>query len=170
MSRLLSVRRSKLTLGQAELETDKEKFPKEWVNSVKKRVNELKRTSIDRIDRLTLREVLGGEDISFDHQNDSLTENSLEANNHALRRATMEVSRGIELGTNVTTNLAAHNEKLRKALGTNVEIAGDLSLGTGLISDLEKRKRWEKNLCKIVFLSAAGIVVGFILLRYYWRK
>lgn len=152
------------------METDKEKFPREWVNSVKKRVNDLKRTAIDRIDRLTLREVLGGEDISYDQQEDSFAENSMEANNNVLRRATLEVNRGIELGTNVTTNLAAHNEKLRKALNTNAELTGDLSLGTGLISDLEKRKRWEKNLCKIVFLSAAAIVVGFILLRYYWRR
>lgn len=137
---------------------------------MKKRVNDLKRTAIDRIDRLTLREVLGGEDISFDHKDDSFAETSMEANNNVLRRATLDVNRGIELGTNVATNLAAHNEKLRKALHTNAELTGDLSLGTGLISDLEKRKRWEKNLCKIVFFSAAAIVIGFILLRYYWRR
>lgn len=87
----------------------------------------------------------------------------------ALRGAVLEVNRGIEIGRNIQSNLAAQNDKLRKVNSTNDELFGDLSLGHGLIGDLEKRKNRERLLCKFITILGLSVmtvlVVGKILLR-----
>lgn len=89
--------------------------------------------------------------------------------NLALRQATFEVNRGVDLAKNITSNLASSNEKLRKITNNTDEVFGDLSLSHGLIGDLERRRNRDRLLCKVITiagLSVLGVlIVGKFMLR-----
>jgi uncharacterized coiled-coil protein SlyX len=50
----------KVTLGQTELEGNKQAFPKEAITALKRRLASLRKESLDKIDKMTMNEVLGG--------------------------------------------------------------------------------------------------------------
>ncbi len=81
----------------------------------------------------------------------------------------MDVEKGIDLGRNISGNIAAQNEKMKKALSTNDEVFGDLSLGSGLINDLERRKTRDRLICKVVVMGGLSIVTTIVLLRFYLK-
>lgn len=79
------------------------------------------------------------------------------------------VNQGIELASNIQSNLHHQNIKLKKAQSSNSEIFGDLSLGNGLLNDLENRRTRDRMLCKIVVITGMTIIAVLITLKFIIR-
>jgi hypothetical protein len=87
----------------------------------------------------------------------------------ALKRATFDLSLGQEAGQNIIGNMERNNEKLRKALHTNEEMTGDVSLSSGLLNDLEKRKAKDRLIFKVIVLLVTLVILYIVFSRFLFR-
>lgn len=73
---------------------------------------------------------------------------------------------GVELAGNIQANLHEQTQKLKKAQNSNSEVFGDLSLGSGLLNDLESRRTRDRVLCKLVVITGLAIVAVLVTLKF----
>ena len=87
-----------------------------------------------------------------------------------MRGALKDVERGVNYGQNIKENLAVQNEKMRGALSKNQEVFGDLNLGNSLLTDLEKRRLRDRNICKVVCILGTSIITVLLFCKFYFHK
>jgi hypothetical protein len=137
------------------------------VVNLKKRVKALNVSTMQAIETLTLKEIIGEDEETGE---ETIQSGVTRAGNLALKGALKDVDRGMSYGKNIKENLASQNEKMRGALDKNKEVFGDLNLGNSLLTDLEKRRQRDRSICKVVCVLGTSIITVLLFYKYYFHK